>query len=251
MAYDKVVDSAKLDGAISATADAIRSKTGKSDAIPWDDDTGFADAVRDIETGGGSGSPDYNLPYASKLTSMFEGATMPDGTDITVYAPNITDNIERVISYANGIRSLKLVGNKNNNAVSCQYAFRGNTIEILDFTEWGDGCLKPSYANNMLGSGPKLHTIRGELDFSACVNAGGVFGDLTALQHIRIRPETMKLSFTLQNVNALTAESVQSIVDGLADLTGQTAQTVKFDTKIALTEDQKSEIAAKNWTLVQ
>ena len=51
MAYDKVVDSAKLDGAMAATADAIRGKTGGADSIAWDEDTGFADAVGDIEVG--------------------------------------------------------------------------------------------------------------------------------------------------------------------------------------------------------
>lgn len=53
MAYDKVVDSARLDGALTATADAIRDKTGGVDNIQWDADTGFAAAVDAITTGGG------------------------------------------------------------------------------------------------------------------------------------------------------------------------------------------------------
>lgn len=48
MAYDKVVDSAKLDAGMTATANAIRAKTGGSSAIPWKETTGFADAVGDI-----------------------------------------------------------------------------------------------------------------------------------------------------------------------------------------------------------
>lgn len=48
MAYDKVVDSAKLDAGMTATANAIRAKTGGSSAIPWDETTGFANAVGDI-----------------------------------------------------------------------------------------------------------------------------------------------------------------------------------------------------------
>lgn len=53
MAYDKVVDSAQLDGAMTATAGAIRAKTGGTDPIAWDAATGFAAAVRAIATGGG------------------------------------------------------------------------------------------------------------------------------------------------------------------------------------------------------
>lgn len=53
MAYDKVVDSARLDGALTATADAIRGKMGSADDIQWDADAGFAAAVDAITTGGG------------------------------------------------------------------------------------------------------------------------------------------------------------------------------------------------------
>ena len=45
MAFDKLVDSAKLEMEMTATAVAIRNKTGLSDTIPWEDNTGFANAV--------------------------------------------------------------------------------------------------------------------------------------------------------------------------------------------------------------
>ena len=49
MAYDKVIDSTKLDTAMSETANAIRSKNGKTDKIAWDESTGFKNAVEAIE----------------------------------------------------------------------------------------------------------------------------------------------------------------------------------------------------------
>nr|DAT86715.1 MAG TPA: leucine-rich repeat protein [Caudoviricetes sp.] len=48
MAIDKAIDSGKLNGAMTSTADAIRAKTGDSASIPWDEDKGFADAVTAI-----------------------------------------------------------------------------------------------------------------------------------------------------------------------------------------------------------
>ena len=54
MAYDKVVDSAKLNGAMTQTANSIRSKTGGSSAIVWDETTGFKSAIDAISTGGGT-----------------------------------------------------------------------------------------------------------------------------------------------------------------------------------------------------
>lgn len=53
MAYDKVVDSAALDAAMTYTADRIRNKTGGTDQIAWDSAKGFGDAV-DAITGGGA-----------------------------------------------------------------------------------------------------------------------------------------------------------------------------------------------------
>lgn len=51
MAYDKVVDSAALDAAMTHTANRIRNKTGGADQIAWDSAKGFGDAV-DAITGG-------------------------------------------------------------------------------------------------------------------------------------------------------------------------------------------------------
>ena len=50
----------------------------------------------------------------------------------------------------------------------------------------------------------------------------------------------------------LTPETIQSIIDGMADLTGATAQTLTFhkDVGAKLTDAQKATITAKNWTLV-
>ena len=45
MAFNAVVDKAKLEGAITATANAIRAKTGNTEKITWNADSGFSDAV--------------------------------------------------------------------------------------------------------------------------------------------------------------------------------------------------------------
>lgn len=53
MAYDKVVDSAQLEAAITASANAIREKTGDAALIQWVANKGFAEAIAAIESGGG------------------------------------------------------------------------------------------------------------------------------------------------------------------------------------------------------
>jgi hypothetical protein len=48
MALDRVVDSVILDGAMVATANAIREKTGSAKRIVWNETKGFSDSVGDV-----------------------------------------------------------------------------------------------------------------------------------------------------------------------------------------------------------
>lgn len=50
MAIDKVVDSAQLDAAMTATANAIRTQGGTTAQIQWKQSNGFADAIAAIST---------------------------------------------------------------------------------------------------------------------------------------------------------------------------------------------------------
>lgn len=79
MAYDKAVDSVKLEAALMATADSIRGKTGSSAALNWNDTTGFAADVNSIDissqsktvtpsAGGQTVVPDNGYKYLDKVT---------------------------------------------------------------------------------------------------------------------------------------------------------------------------------------
>lgn len=73
MAFDKVIDSAQLDTAMSYTADRIRAKTGGTDQMAWDSAKGFGDAV-DAITGGGA---DHSVEDAI-ITRSISGAYSND-----------------------------------------------------------------------------------------------------------------------------------------------------------------------------
>ena len=51
MAFDKVVDSAQLNAAMTYTAGRIREKTGETVSIPWSSTKGFGDAIDAITAG--------------------------------------------------------------------------------------------------------------------------------------------------------------------------------------------------------
>lgn len=90
MAYDKVVDSAKLDAGMTATANAIRAKTGGTEKIPWDSATGFKTAVEEIQTGGGTEDLSAELEAQDALISALEEAVAGKAAGGgTVEPPNI------------------------------------------------------------------------------------------------------------------------------------------------------------------
>lgn len=89
------------------------------------------------------------------------------------------------------------------------------------------------------------------LDFSGTTEQLGYnYIRLGALENLKIVSETIKSSATFPSYSPnLTAESIQSIIDGLAYVT--TANTVTFHQKSILTDEQKATISNKGWTLVQ
>jgi hypothetical protein len=92
-------------------------------------------------------------------------------------------------------------------------------------------------------------TVIGELDFSGATN-GTTNINWNGPIDFRIKPGTIKINFSY-NDKDLTNETIQSIIDGLVDMTGQTAQilTLHADVKAKLTEEQIATITNKNWTL--
>lgn len=81
--------------------------------------------------------------------------------------------------------------------------------------------------------------------------ANNMFSNTKHLVNLRIEG-TIAKSISFPNSNLLSTEAVQSVIDHLKDLTGQTSQTFTVHKTVGnnMTAAQKAEITAKNWTLV-
>jgi hypothetical protein len=89
------------------------------------------------------------------------------------------------------------------------------------------------------------------LNFSSSTANNNVFGGCESLKELRVVPLSIKVNFSISYSPLLSPETIQSIIDGLADLTGQTAQTLTLHKEVGakLTDEQKATITAKNWIL--
>ena len=120
---------------------------------------------------------------------------------------------------------------------------------ILNFDTSSTGYYRTFYACSA------LKEIDGILDFTAVgATDNGVFQmfiSCKALEEVRFAYETLQASLSIANSPNLSLDSLASITNGLADLTGSTSKTLTLHAtaKAKLTSEQIATITAKNWTL--
>ena len=184
--------------------------------------------------------------YATSIRSFFSNVTFPERRKIEVNVPNANDFFH-TFYYATNVSSIKISGNNNGNSINADGMFWGaSDVEVIDFTELR--CVLNNMGN-MFRQCSKLKYVYGEIDCTNATSLQSPFMNDTLLEHMRFKKGSIYRSIDFGQQKNLTAETVQSIIDGLA--TVETAQTIAFhkDVKARLTDEQIATITSKNWTL--
>lgn len=218
----------------------------------------YAEKVREISVGGngdyeqgyedGKNSVVNPLEYAKGLRDAYNGVTFPDDYEMTLVIPNVTD-LYRAFSGAKGIKKITIKHNNPEKKVTCSYLFNQTTqLEILDLTEF-KAKISGGLQQFLTYSG--IIEILGEVDLSGVTDFYLAFNQIKNLVRFTPKPNSINLSISFAQSPDLDDVSIQAIVDGLADLTGQTEQTLTVHKTVGekLTDEQKATITAKNWTL--
>ena len=154
------------------------------------------------------------------------------------------------------------------NIISLSYAICGTQLEYIDFyinsakcTNFGDALSSNTKLKWMVGidlssttsifdlflGNRELETIQEPLNIPNVTNARNAFGECWKLKDIRFVAECIKISIAFNSSSLLTAESIQSIIDGLA--TVETAQTLTFHADAKILQSQVDAANAKGWTV--
>ena len=184
-----------------------------------------------------SAPPDY-LPYVTDIEIQ----------DLNLFGKETVElNLCNILSYTYTILSsvanttvkhLIINGNPNKPVPKMNFFMSDKTGSVLkrltlnfDLSE----CTEYAYMFNGLGS---LEIVDGVVfDFSKLNNANGttnMFLGCKALREFRVKPLTLSYNFAISSLANLSAETIQSIIDGLADLTGQTAQEIQWNSAASL-----------------
>ena len=226
-----------VNDAMTAIAEAIRTKTGGTESLTLDQ---MATEIAGIE---GSQNP---LLYAVQSNGLYYGVVFPDGYELKIVAPNHGGKMQNIFSNAKGIR--KVTMEVSTETEFDLYGFvRESSIEEVVLP---DGIHVTSW-NYFAYVNHNLRKVIGRINLSGSTSNGASLNVTNNLEEVYFMPGTIEASINISSEKLIDA-SVQSVIDGLADLTGQTTQklTLKSAVCAKLTDTQKATITAKNWTLV-
>ena len=226
MAFDKVVDSAALDAAMTYTANRIRNKTGDTNQIAWDSAKGFGDAVDAISSGGGNpfeafeSLKSFELSSNSTITEFV--ANIPNVTTLRYSFPLMRTNpltrIELTVSYKLTDIS-RMLGNMASYHLN-EIVFKGDFSKVKN--------VETAFACSGTGISDALKKIVG-LDFTSVTNASNFLSAQRGLTDIEIKANTVNVSLDLSYQPHLNIASCVNVLNALKDRTGQDALTLKLN----------------------
>ena len=226
MAFDKVVDSAALDAAMTYTANRIRNKTGDTNQIIWDSAKGFGDAVDAISSGGGNpfevfeSLQSFGLSPNSTITEFV--ANLPNVTHLRYsFAVTRTNPLKRIeLTVSDKLTDISfMLGNAAAYYLN-EIVFKGDFSNVKN--------VATAFACSGTGISDALKKIVG-LDFTSVTNASNVFAAQRGLTDIEIKANTVNVSLNLNSQSALNIASCVNVLNALKDRTGQDALTLKLN----------------------
>ena len=210
------------------------------------DEVYAAGYAKGVDEGGGTDGAWY---YAVLLRGMFMNAVFSEEYQLVLKMRSVVTDMYGTFAYAKNLKSIKIATDDKETVASMSQTFRECTdLEVVDLTEHAR---KISKADYLFFGSHKVRSVLGALDMSGCTdNASLAYAFFAgSLQDVEFVPGTIKADIRF-NSSYLTDASIESIINGLADLTGGAAQTITLNGVGAkLTESQRGRISAKNWTL--
>ena len=179
--------------------------------------------------------------------NAFYGVEFPQDYDLVVNVRYIY-SIGYAFYKTTGLKSIKFTG--GDGAISCEWSstFRETSAEVIDVSGLPT---KPRSLDNTFYKATNLKRIVGALDCSmVTMYNSDCFSQCSMLEDVSFVPGTIVLGIKFSSCPLLSDASIESIINGLADLTGTTSQKVYFHSTVLnkLTTEQCQRMTDKNWT---
>ena len=220
-------------------------KTGYEIGFNAGDEYGYYRGYNDGKAEGGG-----ILEYASRPRQLFYEVDFGGQDEIEIEMPNIGNaDISEMFAKAKGYNRLTAIfapGVAYNGYRFIQgLSSGGSSIKELTMI---DG-MKFSRFDGFAQYCINLITINGRIDLSGCTTASYLnqcFLSCSKLVNVSFIPNSIMLSISFASSKDLSDDSIDSIVKGLATVSGQTL-TLHANVLARLSEAQKTAITAKGW----
>jgi hypothetical protein len=238
-------------------AETIRSWAGKTTSYRPEEMWSGIESVywkghADGQEAGGGGSYDEGYEQGkidgdvSKYASVlrFKNAVFPDGYELTVHCDNATELPQ--FAGATGIKKVIIYCRTDKTYGSSQPFYPNDSIETVLFPNG----VKLSSANYFATNCTQLVSVFGAMDITG-ITSDNLFTGCINLVDVEFVPLTITGNKNFAKSSKLSDASIQSIVDGYVDMTGQTSPTLTVHPTVGekMTEEQKATLTAKNVTL--
>ena len=232
------------ENSVKAVADAIRAKNGSTEKYKLAD---MPQAIENIQTAPEGDWRDYIYTF-----QIYHRAQTDE--TLNVVLPKYAQNLRRSFSALygqEGVTYKKLIISKLDEeefpvtSMSEMFYYNRGTTEL--FVNFDTSHVVSFYC--MCERYGPLHTIHGVLDLSSTTENLGTAFNCQSLANITFKAGTIRYSISFINSGRLSNDSIQSIIDGLAQVTTAQTLTLHATVKAKLTEEQIATINEKGWTL--
>ena len=211
-----------INTAMTAIADAIRAKTGKTEPLTIEQMPSEIEGI----SGGGSSEINENWKYATGIS--FANATLPDTFEVTL--PDAQKNLSYIFDSAS-VKHITI--HSAGKPTSLAYAFyRANNGDLYTVTLDFDTSEVTSYQNCFIFNtgvwGENFTAIYGVLDFTSVTKVIGanLFGGTDSLKDVTFAANTLNVNFNASQILNINDASLLSLINCLKDRTGVDALTL-------------------------
>ena len=191
------------------------------------------------------------LNYATNWQSIFDEMDFSSLNELPIfeYGSYFKGNMQYAFRSTKNIETIKIIGSKEI-PIKLYSTFYGSDVKIIDLTECSNVFSEIQQSFRYCSA---LEEIWGVLDITNVSTVNALFFSANLLKEVRFRNQCIKLSLSLANSKDLSDASIESFVNGFADMTGQTAIvfTVHKDVKARIEANPiwLATLTSKNVTL--
>lgn len=202
---------------------------------------------------GGGGDAQILLDRMRIGDGQWQSAVFPEGYDFVFDFKTKPNTLNGLLSYTTGVKTATLICEAEG-IVPYNQLVRASIIEVLDLTKFKP---TPSEIRYFALGDTSLVSVLGEIDMTNCTKTDLAFNQTTALEEIRFKEGTISIALDFHWSTKLSAESYDSIMQGLSSTaTGQTSTLPAYATVKATYDAKYGEgtwdiLAASktNWTI--